>query len=121
MTIEECYSTLGGDYEQVQRRLPSTALIKRFVTKFLSDDSYAALCRAMQGGERQEAFRAAHTLKGVCANLGFDRLCGSASLLTEELRAEGSGIPEAAVPLLAQVQQDYAVTTDAIRAYLGEA
>lgn len=121
MTIEECYRAMGGDLAQVQRRLPSMALIQRFVTKFLSDDSYAQLCRAMEAGQREEAFRAAHTLKGVCANLGFDKLYGSASQLTEELRLETPSIPAAAAPLLAQVERDYAQTTDAIRAYLGEA
>ncbi|MGN0996284.1 MAG: Hpt domain-containing protein [Candidatus Ventricola sp.] len=121
MTIEDCYLAMGGDYAQVQKRLPSAALIKRFVAKFLSDDSFDQLCRAMQAGQREEAFRAAHTLKGVCANLGFDRLYGSASRLTEELRPEGSVIPAAAAELLAKVEQDYAETTGAIRTYLGEA
>ena len=120
MTIEECYRALGGDYDQVQRRLPSVALIKRFVAKFLNDDSYDQLCRAMQEGRREEAFRAAHTLKGVCANLGFERLYSSASRLTEELRPQDSAISASAAALLAQVQQDYAETTGAIRVYLGE-
>ena len=120
MTLEECYRAVGGDLAQVQRRLPSMALIERFVAKFLSDDSYVQLCRAMEAGQREEAFRAAHTLKGVCANLGFDRLQASASQLTEALRPEAAAIPAGAQALLAQVQQDYAETTGAIRVYLGK-
>ena len=85
MTVQECYQNLGGDYSQVEKRLPSVSLIKRFITKFLDDGSFSELCQAMQAGQREQAFRAAHTLKGVCANLSFDRLGASASQLTELL------------------------------------
>lgn len=93
MTIQECYQNLGGDYAQVETRLPSVSLVKRFITKFLDDGSFSELCRTMESGQRAEAFRAAHTLKGVCANLCFDRLLASASQLTELLRPETDTIP----------------------------
>ena len=72
----------------------------------------------MQEGQREEAFRAAHTLKGVCANLGFDRLGTSAGQLTELLRPEGDSIPESAAPVLNEVKRDYELTVNAIRACL---
>lgn len=118
MTVQECYQNLGGDYSQVEKRLPSVSLIKRFITKFLDDGSFSELCQAMQAGQREQAFRAAHTLKGVCANLSFDRLGASASQLTELLRSEGDGVPEGAALVFHAVKQDYALTVDAIRAYL---
>ena len=102
----------------MEKRLPSVSLIKRFITKFLDDDSFSELCQAMQAGQREQAFRAAHTLKGVCANLSFDRLRASASQLTELLRSEGDGVPEGAALVFHAVKQDYALTVDAIRAYL---
>ena len=120
MTLQDCYLELGGDYAAVQQRLPTQSLIKRFITKFLDDDSYAQLCGAMRAGQRQEALRAAHTLKGVCANLGFDRLCGSASRLTELLRPVGDVIPAEAQALLAEVKRDYDATVAAIRRFLSE-
>ena len=120
MTLQDCYLELGGDYAAVQQRLPTQSLIKRFITKFLDDGSFAQLCGAMQAGQRQEAFRAAHTLKGVCANLGFDRLCGSASRLTELLRPVGDVIPAEAQALLAEVKRDYDATVAAIRRFLSE-
>ena len=52
----------------------------------------------------EEAFRAAHTLKGVCMNLGFERLLHSSSMLTESLR---NGVGENMTELFQQVQQDY--------------
>ena len=96
MTIEECYKQLGGDFAKVKTRLPSVSLITKFITKFLDDSSFSELCRALEEGQREEDFRAAHTLKGVCANLGFDQLRNLSSALTELLRPEVSGIPEEA-------------------------
>lgn len=118
MTIQECYQKLGGDYAQVEKRLQGIHLIRRFIAKFLDDGSYPELCRAMEQGQTEEVFRAAHTLKGVSANLGFDRLTASSGELTELLRGRTDGIPTEAVPLLDMVRQDYELTADAIRAYL---
>lgn len=118
MTIVECYQQLGGNLENVKMRLPSDSLIKRFIIKFLDDSSYSELCDALQKGQRDEAFRAAHTLKGVCANLGFDQLENSASALTELLRPKDIGIPEEAVSMMKDVKHDYEMTVGAIRAYL---
>ena len=118
MTIQECYQKLGGDYAQAEKRIPSAALIKKFIAKFLSDGSYAELCRAMQDGQREQAFRAAHTLKGVCGNLSLDRLYLSASQLTELLRPETDAISPEAAALFETVKLDYDLTAHTIRTYL---
>ena len=115
MTIEQCYQEVGGSYAEVCGRLPSPRLVEKFVRKFLDDQSYAALTTAMAAGDPEAAFRAAHTLKGVAANLSFTRLCACASRLTELLRApEGLIHPESA-PLLAEVTREYEATVAAIR------
>ena len=119
MTIQECYQALGGDYQQVLRRLPSESLVARFLGKFPADGSFAQLSEAMDAGDRELAFRAAHTLKGVCANLNLDRLFASASALTEVLRPAASEIPVEAASLFRQVCSDYKLTVDAIRAFQG--
>ena len=118
MTIQECYQEMGGDFAQVEKRLPSIGLVKKFITKFLDDSSFSELCQAMQEGEREKAFRAAHTLKGVSANLSFSKLLSTASQLTELLRPETDTIPEGAEGLLEEVKRDYELTVGAIRAYL---
>ena len=120
MTIEQCYQALGGSFAEVSMRLPSVRLVEKFIGKFLADGSFDALCAQMSSGSRVDAFRAAHTLKGVCANLGFGRLLSSTSRLTEMLRPEGSAIPAEAGPLMDEVREDYRVTVEAIRAYLGQ-
>ena len=118
MTIQEFYQSLGGNFAEVQQRLPSDRLIKRFITKFLDDGSYAERSQAMASGQREQAFRAAHTLKGVCANLSFTKLLRSASALTELLRQESDAISESAAAALTDVTRDYSQTITAIRAYL---
>ena len=120
MTIEECYQELGGSYAEVCTRLPSPRLVEKFAAKFLEDQSFETLCKEMEAGCRQEAFRSAHTLKGVCANLSFTRLLEAVSRLTEVLRPEADTIPDAAVALLENVRQEYQHTVDTIRKYQGE-
>ena len=109
MNIEECYAAFGGSYEEVKGRLMTDTLIVRFVKKFLSDTSYESLCRAVKDGDYEAAFRAAHTLKGVCQNLSFQRLSESTSILTEYLRnRETEGIDMARCEeLLEKVSEDY--------------
>lgn len=74
MTMQECYKAIGGNYEAVLGRLHSEALIQRFTLKFLEDQSYLQLKQALENKNYEDAFRSAHTLKGVCQNLSFDRL-----------------------------------------------
>lgn len=118
MTIEQCYEMIGGEYTQVVKRLSSLRLVQRFIAKFLDDDSFQALQDAMKSGCRADAFRAAHTLKGVCANLGFGSLLSSVEKLTELLRPEAENIPENAFLLMDEVKKNYELTVHAIRAYL---
>ena len=117
MTMEECYSRLGGSYEEIMGRLPSLKLIEKFIGKFLEDDSYQTLCDAINTGDRAAAFRAAHTLKGVSANLSFTRLKESAGELTELLRPECDIIPDDAAALMEKVTENYQLTVAAILAY----
>lgn len=86
MTLKECYDALEGDFEGILSRLPSEKLVEKFALKFLADESFSALEKALGERDYEEAFRAAHTLKGVSANLSFTRLCDAVSGLTEQLR-----------------------------------
>lgn len=117
MTLEACYEALGGNYKDVVGRLHSERLVQKFVLKFLDDASYDNLCRALEEGAQEEAFRAAHTIKGMCQNLSFTKLEVSSSALTEALRA---GDMDTAKTLIGSVQEDYACTAAAIRAFQAE-
>lgn len=121
MTIEECYQEMGGNFADVSTRLPSSRLIEKFIVKFLEDDSFDTLCSEMKAGNRKEAFMAAHTLKGVCANMGFTRLLDSVARLTEVLRPETSTISDMAEPMMEDVRFDYRATVAAIHQYIEKA
>lgn len=117
MTVKECYEKIGSDYEGVLKRLGSDAMLKRFSIKFLDDPSFRMLKENLEAGNTQEAFRAAHTLKGICANLGFDRLFKSDQELTELLRG---GDQTGWEKLFAPVEADYQALTAAIRELAAE-
>ncbi len=115
MTIQECYAAMSGDYEEAMGRLRSERIITKFVLKFLNDGSYSLLETSLEEKNYAEAFRAAHTIKGVCQNLAFTSLGKSSSALAELLR--GGEWTEEAAPLVEQVKQDYQQTVSAIRAF----
>ena len=110
MTIQECYEAIGGNYEDVLRRLRSEVLIRKFTLKFLEDQSYPLLKQALGDNNYEEAFRGAHTLKGVCQNLSFDRLYEVSSELRDRT-GEKPGIPEARE----KVTKEYEATIEEIK------
>ena len=120
MSLKECYDKMGADYEDVLSRLRSEVLVRKFALKFLDDDSYANLKAAMErmeSGNAPEAFRGAHTLKGVAQNLGFGPLYKAAAEVTESLRPSetSSGDMEKAAKLMPAVDEEYARTIAAIK------
>ena len=117
MSLKERYDKMGADYEDVLSRLRSEVLVRKFALKFLDDDSYANLKAAMESGNAPEAFRGAHTLKGVAQNLGFGPLYKAAAEVTESLRPSetSSGDMEKAAKLMPAVDEEYARTIAAIK------
>lgn len=111
MTLKECYESFGGDYDGVVGRLMGETLVKKFVLKFLDDQNFALLQTALDAHNREEAFRAAHTIKGVCQNLGFTALQESSGLLTEHLRTSFS---DDCFAIMNRVSADYKKVIDAI-------
>lgn len=114
MTLKECYEILGGGYEDVLSRFMSERLVQKFVIKFLDDKSFDTLKSSLEIGNYEEAFRAAHTIKGICQNLGFEKLLHSSSSLTEALRNKQYNITD---ELFLKVQADYIDAVRAINVY----
>ena len=113
MSLKECYDKMGADYEDVLSRLRSEVLVRKFALKFLDDDSYANLKAAMESGNAPEAFRGAHTLKGVAVNLGFTALYNVSSALTEKLRSQEYDNLDG---LITDVKKQYDIVIEAIAA-----
>ena len=112
MNIRECYEAINGDYEVVKRRFLTDARIRRFALLFLGDSSMDELRAAMSEKDCGKAFRAAHTLKGVCLNLGFTGLYEPVNIITEMLRA---GEFEKALEEMEQVEKDYTTAEKGLR------
>ena len=111
MSLQEFYAVIGGDYTESVNRMMGEAMLRRFLLKFPNDPSFFTLEQALSSGDREEAFRAAHTIKGLCLNLGFGRLRDSSEVLTEALRHE---MPANAHELFTLVKEDYTLTLDAL-------
>ena len=116
MSLQECYAALGGDFEGTLGRLCSEKLVERFALKFLADESYPTLIKALEEENYEDAFRAAHTLKGVGLNLGFTRLHEASDLLTEALRG---GNKPADDTLIENVKAEYEKTVSVLKEYQG--
>ena len=90
MTVKEFYDTIGADYQNVLSRLMKDALVVKFLNKYKDDGSYDKLEKCIKDKNYEEAFSAAHTLKGLALNLGLSKLGDAASELTEYLRSGGT-------------------------------
>lgn len=112
MDIRECYRKLEGDFDNAMRRLGSENFIRRFTLRFLSDPSFQMIKEGIAAGDAELAFRGAHTLKGVCANLDFTKLQELSSQLTEVLR---DGSLEGYEEIFQAVERQYQQTIDAIQ------
>lgn len=110
--MKECYDWIGEDFAAVADRFGGEVAVQYFCKKFLQDRSFAELTDAVDRKDAETAFRAAHTLKGVCLNLGFGKLGKAASDLTEFLR--GRTAVEGCDALFAAVAEEYRRVADAL-------
>jgi HPt (histidine-containing phosphotransfer) domain-containing protein len=118
MTAKECYDVMGGNYDEILSRMGNDDRIVRFLGKFEKDPSYDLLLTSMEEKNIPEAFRAAHTMKGVCKNLAITKLADSASILADVLRDRDTYGEDIEAPL-AQVKADYGMVLDNIHTLIG--
>ena len=116
MTIQECYEKMGEDYQEILSRFGSEAMVKRFAISFLNDPSFEQLKEGLEENDGEKAFRAAHTLKGICLNLSFDTLYKPCAEITEALR--DGRITEGCNTLFLEVEKEYNRLTKAVRSIL---
>jgi len=115
MTLAELYIQVNGNLEELFNRFGTETRVKRFLGLFLKDPSFNELKAAVDAGDWNTAFRAAHTLKGVTANMCLARLQKSASDLTEALR-NGAALQNRS--LFDAVCEDFTFTVQAVQEYL---
>ena len=116
--LELFYITIGSDAETViERFCGNTEMTRRFILRFAEDGSFKNLTAALEENETENAFRAAHTLKGICLNLGFDKLFEQASFVTELLR---SGDIDGAKKIFPGLKAEYDRVFDAVKTLLND-
>lgn len=93
MSLDVAYAAMGGDLETVRKRLMTDERIEKFAKLFLYDESMQNLEAALEAGNMAEAFRGAHTLKGVSRDLGLTPLYDAACALSDALRPNDAGEP----------------------------
>ena len=69
MTLEQMYAAIGGDYKAVMERLPSADFVRRFALKFLQDDSFPNLKKALEAQDAPTAFRASRASARTLASM----------------------------------------------------
>ena len=78
----------GADVRGAMTRFLGDAnLYAECIGMFMREESFPALGKALRDGECKKAFEAAHTLKGVAANLGLTPILETVNKLVEPLRA----------------------------------
>lgn len=119
MTVKELYDQIGGNYDDALARMSIDSLVSRFIIRFLDDTSCNDLLIAWASGDENASFRAAHTAKGVCANLALTRLFNLTSQICEALRPENESLrAQTDIDALTdQLATDYADTVAAIEAF----
>lgn len=105
----------GVDYDTaLERFMGKEDLYKRFLTKFLADENFDQLEVNIGCRNVEEAFKCAHTLKGLCGNLGFDNLLEDDAKIVEILR---NGSMDGVSELFVSLSEKYHTLCDTIRKY----
>lgn len=91
----------GINYTEAMYRFgDNQALYERLALKFLGDPHLPALAEALEEGDVEQAFREAHSLKGVAGNLSFDELYEAAQQISDALRDDDLDAAKSLVPSL---------------------
>ncbi len=113
MDLKDFYKNVGGDYDLIMTRMgKKEERVIKFLNKFKADPSFENLKQALDAKNAEEAFRAAHTIKGVALNLELQNLQAASNELTETLR-DGT-IPDNAEEMLEQVGKAYQEAVEGI-------
>lgn len=95
----------------IERFSGNEALYFKFLKKFPGDENMEQLTRAVEEGDSETALRAAHTLKGLSANLGMKELYEISSRMVRLYREQQ---PQEAGSQLAALRDAYAKVCGAI-------
>ena len=81
MTITELYNEFGADGNDVLDRIGNEDRLKKYLSSFLKDGSMREIDLAIGEKDATVVFRGAHTMKGICLNLGISSLAKASSVV----------------------------------------
>lgn len=88
-TLREDLLAIGVDYDKaLERFLGKPDFYQEFLYQFPDDPQLDTLLSAIKAQDVKKAFKAAHTLKGLCGNLGLNNLLKPIVPLVEILRKD---------------------------------
>ncbi|WP_165054691.1 MULTISPECIES: Hpt domain-containing protein [unclassified Adlercreutzia] len=91
----------GIDYaDAIDRFDGNAALYERLAVKYLSDTRFASLMAALEVDDFDEAYRQAHTLKGVAGNLSLSDLYRTAAFISDALKNGEPALAKSRLPQL---------------------
>ena len=106
---------IGVDYDEVLKRfMGKEDFYLRMLKKFLDDKNYEGLKQEVEQKNWPEAFTYAHTVKGLCGNLGLGGMLDYVAPLTEEVRSEPYN-EESIVNYMDNVSKAYEKTVEVIQ------
>lgn len=101
--MKERLVNIGVDVDvALERFMGNGELLVRFLKKFTQDGSYELFKTTMAEKNYDDAFKAAHTLKGLCGNLSLTNLYDLTSKEVEYLRHEHFEEAEQMLPMIVQ-------------------
>lgn len=87
--MKDKLAQIGVEYDETLKRfMGKEDFYLRMLKKFLDDKNYGELKQAVADKNWPEAFKYAHTVKGLCGNLSLGDMLKYVVPLTEELRSE---------------------------------
>lgn len=98
--------------EALDRCMNNEGLYLRCLSKFIEDSNYSQMMEAIETNDVKKAFEASHGLKGVCANLGLEKLNTSVSEIVEIFR---NGSMNYRPENLTDVKNSYELTIETIK------
>ena len=113
--MKEKLEAVGVEYDEVLKRfMGKEDFYLRMLKKFLDDKNYVELKQAVEQKNWAEAFTHAHTVKGLCGNLGLGGMLEYVGPLTEEVRSEPYN-EESITAYMDDVSKAYEKTVEVIR------
>ena len=86
--FKEKFQAYGADYSvTMERFMGNEAMYMRFLDMLFEDENLRRLGEALEEGNMNDAFTAAHTLKGVAGTMGLTPLYKAICAIVEPLRS----------------------------------